>query len=625
MPFDRIMHFIAVAAIAALFYQYIYSYEKDKMSKFSISIISILIASGIGSLMEIIEFVGYSYLGKGEGLLFYGTGDFGEWNNLSWDLISNTFGAITSVIVMSIFYSRKAIKKQIKKLAKLRKHKKHLKIFYIIIPIILVALLTSQISEKNEIDPHASYDFDHILNLASVNKTTYLQGLETTFALDNSNFAKGDAYLILGRLTKNTEMLCKSADFYAVVENTLEEKALAYETIASLDCRENSKEYYLKASKIWKIIGNQFRADIDKKLSNEEDIEIIFAEYEIPKTIKKPNTWNTMFIGSSSIELDENSVLVSQTDRVSRDWLSFQIQKPSSNNLLSTFSERLSYNETELMPEIGWHEGARIKETLKVGLTHKIASGTIVAKINNIWYAPDENGIFRFEIPEDKLMYPTTRYLSENLAIVIDTHGANMLVEQAIRNNASAVLACCDHPGKIKAAKYLSDKGISVICLTDRFVPDLLFSKVDVLGSPPIKIENNKAIIGAQQISINKNEKIIVMDIDSTSIYAIQYYDTPARYFKNLEQSISLNLEYVEITDFNQMYRLIEKAEQENANIIAARIFNSNDYKSIKEWLKKDKDNRAILFHSVSYPYGYKLMQEFPQQTTFDDINPTII
>ncbi len=114
------------------------------------------------------------------------------------------------------------------------------------------------------------------------------------------------------------------------------------------------------------------------------------------------------------------------------------------------------------------------------------------------------------------------------------------------------------------------------------------------------------------------------MGVNST-IYAIQYYDTPARYFKNLEKSIKLNIEYVEITDFNQMNKIIDKAEKEKATVIAVRIFNSNDYNAAKQWLENDKNNKAILFHSISYPYGYKLLKEFPKQTTFDDINPEII
>lgn len=491
--------------------------------------------------------------------------------------------------------------------------------------VLIIFLFVSKTIPSVEIDPYANYDFDYVLNAASINKTAYIENLTALLAQDNSFFAKGDAYLIIGRLTKDKTLICDSIDFYSRVEESLEEKALAYETIASLGCKKDSREYYLKASKIWNVLGNKFRSELDKKLANKEKIDLKYKKEEIQLQIKKIDNWNVILIGNSSIELYPSSLLVSQTDRVSRDWLSAQIQKPFSTNLLTTFSERFSYNQTELLPEIGWHEGARIKELMKVNVNHKIASGTIAARINNKWYAPDEKGVFRFEIPDDKIKYPTTRFLTPNIAIVIDTHGINMLVEQAIRYNASAVIGCCDHPDKIKAAKYLSEKGISVICLTDRFVPDLLFSKADILGSPSIKITYNKAVLGKQPISITKNEKIIAMDIGDSKIYAIQYYDTPARYFKNLEKTIPVNVEYVKITDFNQIHRIIDKAEEKKATVIAVRIFNSNDYNAVKDWLEKDKAHKAILFHSVSYPYGYKLLLEFPKQTTFDDINPEII
>ena len=60
-------------------------------------------------MVEILEFVGYSFLGEGEGLLFYGTGDFGEWNNVSWDLISNTLGATSGSLGLLLHYKKKLL------------------------------------------------------------------------------------------------------------------------------------------------------------------------------------------------------------------------------------------------------------------------------------------------------------------------------------------------------------------------------------------------------------------------------------------------------------------------------------------------------------------------------------
>jgi hypothetical protein len=61
------------------------------------------------------------------------------------------------------------------------------------------------------------------------------------------------------------------------------------------------------------------------------------------------------------------------------------------------------------------------------------------------------------------------------------------------------------------------------------------------------------------------------------------------------------------------------------ANVIAARVFNSNDYESLKRWLYQSSKRKVILFHSSSYPYGYLLFKEFPEQTTFDDPNPVFV
>jgi len=110
IPFDRIMHFTAGFAIALLVYQYIKT-NCHNLTKWEIFFIAIFAAAGIASMMEIIEFVGYSFLGEGEGILFYGTGDFGEWNNACWDLICNTSGALIGSLSMMFIQIKKKIKK----------------------------------------------------------------------------------------------------------------------------------------------------------------------------------------------------------------------------------------------------------------------------------------------------------------------------------------------------------------------------------------------------------------------------------------------------------------------------------------------------------------------------------
>jgi hypothetical protein len=477
----------------------------------------------------------------------------------------------------------------------------------------------------NPVDPHAaSYNFSWELGATGTDKERYIQDISKLLNKTDSDFAKGDLYLILGRLTGNGSMLCKSIDFYKkAYPGSLEEKALLFESIASINCKNNPKKYLLNASKIWNQLGNKFRAGMDEKLASGKEISFDLFLYPLPEIELKIEGKN-ITIGNSFLTLGPSDILVSQSDRVTRDWLSYNInQSPFGNKLLTVFSEKLYLPESELMPEIGWHEGARIKELKEIGLQHKIASGTIAVKINDSWYAPDENGILRFEVPFDKIMYPTTRFLREDIALLIDTHGINMIVEQALRYKATAVIGCCDHIGKIRAAKYLSDKGVEVICLTDKYLPLLLFSNATVLGSPPLTKKGDYFVLGNRPIKINRNEKIMVMN-STNEPYAVWYYQTPALYFSILEKAFDLDIEYVQINDFNQMNKVIEKAEENSADIIAARVFNSNDYDTVKEWLEKDGNHKAILFHTISYPYGYKLFKEFPDQTSFDDINPLI-
>lgn len=97
IEFDMIMHFSAGFAIALVLYGYL-KYEMNG-SKFKCGLIAFLCTVGITSLNEIIEYLGYYFLGPGEGLLFYGSGDFGAYADVAWDLICNTLGAFFAVFL----------------------------------------------------------------------------------------------------------------------------------------------------------------------------------------------------------------------------------------------------------------------------------------------------------------------------------------------------------------------------------------------------------------------------------------------------------------------------------------------------------------------------------------------
>lgn len=108
IPFDRIQHFIGVFAVALIFYHYIeHAYRNKYFNKIAIGMVVFFIAFGVGASIEIVEFLGYSYLGEGEGVLFYGTGDYGEYNNIGWDLIANSLGGLLAVFIMGFLSHRR--------------------------------------------------------------------------------------------------------------------------------------------------------------------------------------------------------------------------------------------------------------------------------------------------------------------------------------------------------------------------------------------------------------------------------------------------------------------------------------------------------------------------------------
>ena len=487
----------------------------------------------------------------------------------------------------------------------------------------LILLLITACS--NNLDENAqAINFTYIISLNGFEEARYATIYSEMLKKDLTPFERADTNLVLGRIAKNTDNMIYALDYYnkASETNNLYEKALHYETIASI---EKSRYYFAKAAYFWRKLGNEkrFKINFDLALGKEPLLEFETSELQ-PEKIKLENKPTKIILGRTSTEITQKDIVVSQTDRVTRDWLSGQIQEPSSNNLLTTFSEKMYYPEEELRSDIGWHEGARLNELKEnIDFRHIKAIGTLVAKKDGKWYAENENGVFMFEVPEDKIFYPTTRFLTPNLAMIIDTHGMNMIVKQTLDNNATVAYADCDYPGKAKAALYLEKKGVKVICSVDRFLFQLLGENVNIPGSAPYTIKDNKAIIGNRPLNINLNEKIIIENVTNNA-YSIQYYDTPTKYFKQLEYvyDVKLNAEYVTLDAFGETDKVVAVAKKSNAKIIAARIFSLDDYLQLKGWLLENKQNRLILFHTFSYPYGYEIFNEFPNQTTFDDPNP---
>lgn len=481
---------------------------------------------------------------------------------------------------------------------------------------------------RRQSDPYArEHDFDYIFRATGADKQAfvdYLIGLAGDTRLNN--FSRADALFMAGRLTRNDTLMCSSLQFFeSFFPSGREEQALIYETYASIGCGRNRKAFLLEAAELWDSLGSHFRASLDRKLAAGEAVDFTFANVSLAPELENKIGAERVIIGISGFDADRDDLIITQADRVSRDWLSYQLnESPFSEKILTLFSERLYMDVNELLPGIGWHEGGRLNMIEQAGIPRTIASGTIAVRRGARWYAPNEQGVFMFEVPLDKVLYPSTRFLREDIAVIIDTHGVNMMVEQAMRLNATLVIGCCDHPGKVAAARYLADRGRKVVCFTDKYLPLILGYNGSVLASAPFSRNGNRVTFGKRPVAIGLDEIVIASNV--TDYSAVQsYYDTPARYFSILSDYYDMPLRYFDFTENNQTYMMAEAARIFNATVIGARVFSRDDYYALRQWLAEDRKNRAVLFHSYSYPYGYKLMEEFPEQTTFGDINPILI
>ncbi len=459
----------------------------------------------------------------------------------------------------------------------------------------------------------------YVLDSAGVDREEYVGMLDSLDVEDK--WASGDIFLMLARLENNSRYYreaCKS--FKSFVPETEEEKALLHETLGSLNCRCREKEYKIAAALWWKL-GVGWRAEMLESLSADEELSLVFETSVLEPGLELSDA-PYIIIGNSSVTINKGDKVITQNDRVLRDWLGVQLQNPFRGEVLKTFSERLTYDEEELREDIGWHEGGRLLDIMEsIEVKRVPVVGTVVAKHGGKWYAPDEGGVFRFEVPQDKVSYPTTRFLSEDIAVIIDTHGINMMVEQTVRNDADVAIGCCDHPGKIKAALHLSRYGTKVLCFTDLDAYRLLGHNSEVLGSPPMEVEGGSVVFGSRPVRIYKHETVVVTDSGDEK-YALWYYKAPALYFREIIKTFPLQVYTVKLDDFNQANKIYERARETKAKIVATRVFNRDDYEEAKIWLEESKDHKVILFHSASYPYGKLISEEYPKQISFNDPNP---
>ena len=127
IPWERITHFIGIMPFTLLFFSYLIPHFDNKFNtqkNWTLLIMIFLTVIGLGAIVEMSEFLGFLTFGNGDGFLMFGDGDgilgkagvelldaYGAgWFNASWDMITNSMGVLTMLILASISHWRKRVK-----------------------------------------------------------------------------------------------------------------------------------------------------------------------------------------------------------------------------------------------------------------------------------------------------------------------------------------------------------------------------------------------------------------------------------------------------------------------------------------------------------------------------------
>jgi len=460
--------------------------------------------------------------------------------------------------------------------------------------------------EAKNVSDFGSFDFTSLFVNTYPDLQPALSKIDETFTASQDPYAKGDLILMRNRI-KDKGNLYEAAKYYLDYSERTDtplKKSIATISLYSIEMLYGKTERRAQAIEHAKAFKPWLGDAIEGKAT--------FSTQDIQK-MPPPGNPSQITIGSTAIVIKPGDVVKCQSERVVRDWLSiYNLDLPP-----------WDIKKARIVP---WHEGARTKELVElVDVKVLPITGTLVKRQGDKWFAPDMDGKFKYEVSLDKVYnYPTNKIIDQDTVLIVDTHGISSLAWDA--EGARLVIGCGDHQGKAEAAYYLASKGIDVYTPPDRFIYTLIGTKTPgkILGSAPIKKHPQGAMLGGQPITIDVSEKIVVST--TTLGYPVQYYDAPYRYFKALEEyySISLNLQVIDIREVGETVQVITKASETGAKLIGVRVYSEDEYKAVAEWLKRDKNNRAVLFHSSLYAPGYRLFAEFPKQTSFGDIYPIL-
>lgn len=104
LGYDKVLHFYGPIVLFSIFFNDL-KIRKGLAFRHCLAFAA-LITLGINAIQEVVEFVGNSLLGAGDGLYFYGSGDLGP-NNTELDLVANVLGVAVSVLIWAVARGRR--------------------------------------------------------------------------------------------------------------------------------------------------------------------------------------------------------------------------------------------------------------------------------------------------------------------------------------------------------------------------------------------------------------------------------------------------------------------------------------------------------------------------------------
>jgi len=426
-------------------------------------------------------------------------------------------------------------------------------------------------------------------------------------------FAEGDALLIHGRLADDRASVCASlVPFERSLADAPDDlaRAVVHETLFAVgrECGTPRPADLAAAAGLWQAMGVAWRADDERHVLDGVPLAAKLAPLEDPPArAAAPAGATTVTFGRASIPLSGTTRLGAQAERVSRDWLSGKLAAPWRRD-----------------PTIDYFEGALVNDVARAAAAVPVLLyGALVHKIGAHWYAPDENGQFRFLVLSDKVEdYPTTRFLADDLAVLVDAHGVSALAALAFEQHVDVVVGCCDYFDKILAAEHLAAHGIAVACPADRFLGYALGDRLPsaIVGGAPPHQDGGRTWLGGAPVTMRIAEPIVVEDTDEP--YPWQYADAPFRYFTLLGERAGLHFALTTVQRRRGLPALLDVARGRGAAIVAVRVQSEDEAKALAAWLDQDPARRALLFHSAILPPGRRLLADYAGRVTVPDATP---